>query len=287
MTTLDGNRPNVFQMVYNAKTERTTVSIGDNPNPDEVTYITSNVLLKTFSEFDYYFNALVSNIGLGNVGFSKTFDGEGRLLTITIGKDSATGPTLVPIAIQDNRAEGQKQLAGKFLDNDNFTYVGFFAFGPGDTIETFLNTNIPNNNLVFQLQEINDGNPLANFDVYFYNNGVEVSTLINQTPGNLDCPPFAFDTIVLIATGGPAPNPAILVKKGLSTDGICSLMPSPVYTNDGSLAIGKVVYDDAALTTPLLAIDYIVKSTEFASEVWQLNTATGEIIADTGLTCGG
>ena len=63
----------------------------------------------------------------------------------------------------------------------------------------------------------------------------------------------------------------------------CSLMSSPVYTDDGTIATGKTVYTDAGMTSPLIGYDFI--SHIASGIVFNINSGNGLVGSDTGLAC--
>jgi hypothetical protein len=89
--TLNGNRPNVSQIVYDSYTEIVTVYIGSDPDPFLSTGTVEIIALKTQSEFNYYFNALKDNIGAENVNIThvETSGQPSYLQYILIGKGAS------------------------------------------------------------------------------------------------------------------------------------------------------------------------------------------------------
>lgn len=65
---------------------------------------------------------------------------------------------------------------------------------------------------------------------------------------------------------------------------ICTTLPVTRYTN-GSFAPGKVLYTDAALTTPQTGDVFVLDQS--TNKIYNLNTSTGLIGSDTGLNCSG
>lgn len=66
-STLNGNQPFVYLLIYDAVTQRTTLQIADSPIPSQAKQIVNTILLTTFEELNYYYNALIENIGTNNV----------------------------------------------------------------------------------------------------------------------------------------------------------------------------------------------------------------------------
>ena len=69
---------------------------------------------------------------------------------------------------------------------------------------------------------------------------------------------------------------------GTSTSTICTGTPVTLYTN-GVFAVGGILYTDSALTTPVTGYTYVVDGAN--NHIYNLNSSTGAIGADTGLTC--
>jgi hypothetical protein len=75
---------------------------------------------------------------------------------------------------------------------------------------------------------------------------------------------------------------AYTVRLDFSTTNICTVSTQTVYTS-GSWGIGTIIYSDAALTSPYTTYNYVVNSAD--NIIYEVNTSTGEIQLDTGLTC--
>lgn len=67
---------------------------------------------------------------------------------------------------------------------------------------------------------------------------------------------------------------------GNSTATICASSPVTLYTS-GAFAVGKILYTDAALTTPQTGFSYVV----YASTIYNVNSITGAVTSTTGLNC--
>lgn len=67
-----------------------------------------------------------------------------------------------------------------------------------------------------------------------------------------------------------------------STVGICDQAPSTLYTL-GAFAVGGYLYTDVSLTTPITGYSYVVDAA--TNKIYNLNSSTGQIGSDTGLTC--
>ena len=67
-------------------------------------------------------------------------------------------------------------------------------------------------------------------------------------------------------------------------DAVCSGVEVTRYTN-GAFAIGKTLYTDASLTTPVTGYAYVLWHSG-NDHIYNLNSVTGVIGSDTGLTCG-
>lgn len=72
------------------------------------------------------------------------------------------------------------------------------------------------------------------------------------------------------------------VRLDNSTGTICGTGTSSAYTS-GGWGIGVIVYSDAGLTTPITGYNYIVNVAD--NIIYEINVSTGEIQADSGLTC--
>lgn len=64
----------------------------------------------------------------------------------------------------------------------------------------------------------------------------------------------------------------------------CSAAPQTLYTN-GVFAVGGILYQDSALTTPVVGFSFVVQLA--TNHIFALNNATGQIGADTGTACSG
>lgn len=71
-------------------------------------------------------------------------------------------------------------------------------------------------------------------------------------------------------------------RPDFSTTNICTASTQSVYTS-GSWGIGVIVYTDSTLTSLLTGYNYIVE--DLGGVIYEINTSTGEIISNTGLTC--
>lgn len=113
--------------------------------------------------------------------------------------------------------------------------------------------------------------PLTGYSYLVDNNSGEIFT-INSSTGE-----------VLSNTGNTCntgvSNDVILSN---STSGICGTAPVVRYTN-GPFAIGGILYADAALTTPVTGSSYVLNLAN--GHIYNLNSVTGVIGTDTGLTC--
>lgn len=79
-------------------------------------------------------------------------------------------------------------------------------------------------------------------------------------------------------TNGTATNSLV----GNNTATICATAISNRYTN-GAFAVGKTLYTDSSLTTPVTGYAYVVNGLD--GHVYNLNTVTGVIGADTAISC--
>ena len=74
------------------------------------------------------------------------------------------------------------------------------------------------------------------------------------------------------------------VLLGNDTGTICAQAPSLVRYTNGAFVPGAVLYEDSSLTTPVTGYSYVVNVVN--SHIYNLNSVTGIIGSDTGLTCG-
>lgn len=65
---------------------------------------------------------------------------------------------------------------------------------------------------------------------------------------------------------------------------ICSNLPTTLYTS-GAFAVGKILYTDSALTSPVTGFIYVLNLSD--NKIYNLNTSTGLVGADTTSTCTG
>jgi len=70
--------------------------------------------------------------------------------------------------------------------------------------------------------------------------------------------------------------------RGNTETTVCDQSNITLYTN-GSFAVGKILYTDSGLATPLTGYDYIVAISN--SHIYTVNNATGEVLTDTGFIC--
>lgn len=69
---------------------------------------------------------------------------------------------------------------------------------------------------------------------------------------------------------------------GNNTGTICAAAATTLYTN-GAFGVGKILYIDSALTTPVTGYSFVVNSAD--GVIYNLNTSTGLIGTTTGLSC--
>jgi hypothetical protein len=102
------------------------------------------------------------------------------------------------------------------------------------------------------------------------------------TSGNI----FAIDTstgVVGVDTGNGCTNGvAGTYILGNDSGTICSGSTTTLYTN-GAFAPGKILYLDASLITPVTGSSFVVNSSN--NHIYNLNSGTGSVGSDTGLTC--
>lgn len=88
---------------------------------------------------------------------------------------------------------------------------------------------------------------------------------------------------VLADTGSSCSNGSVVnVLLGSNTGTICSSLIKEKYVN-GSFVPGTVLYNDVSLTDPVTGESYVVNTAN--GHIYNLNTVTGIIGSDTGLTC--
>lgn len=76
-------------------------------------------------------------------------------------------------------------------------------------------------------------------------------------------------------------------KVANDTGSLCSATPQQIYfdnTGQGNLATNVVLYSNSRLTIPFTGYTYVV-STNFASQIYQVNSLTGQILNSIGQTC--
>ncbi len=69
---------------------------------------------------------------------------------------------------------------------------------------------------------------------------------------------------------------------GNDTDTICEGSPVTLYT-DGVFEVGKTLYSDSSLTTPVTGYDFVVDTSD--NVIYDLDNATGEVLSTSGLSC--
>lgn len=69
---------------------------------------------------------------------------------------------------------------------------------------------------------------------------------------------------------------------GNSSSTVCSGSPSTYYTN-GPFAVGKILYNDPALSSPVTGSTFLVQV--LTNNIFNLNTSTGQVGSATGLSC--
>lgn len=79
--------------------------------------------------------------------------------------------------------------------------------------------------------------------------------------------------------GSGSPSPYIL---GNSTGSICSGSPVTLYTS-GAFAVGSVLYNDSALSSPVTGDSYVVQLA--TNIIYNLNSTNGTVGSSTGLSC--
>jgi hypothetical protein len=125
--TLDGNRPNVSQIVYDARSQRVTVYIGNNPDPDLSTEVVTIIQIKNQSELNYYWNAMADNIGEANMGTNHEVDANNNLLYLSIIKGGGAVNTkmLEGIVADDFVTNPYNGFPITFLGADGYEYTIF------------------------------------------------------------------------------------------------------------------------------------------------------------------
>jgi len=103
------------------------------------------------------------------------------------------------------------------------------------------------------------------------------STYDIQVLDNCSSPRSGFMQTILI-TSGSVGNTYLI---GNSTATICNAGISQILYTSGAFAIGKVLYTDAALTSPLTGYAYVV----YNNEVYHVNTVNGIVLNDTSISC--
>jgi len=89
--------------------------------------------------------------------------------------------------------------------------------------------------------------------------------------------------VVLLNTGSScSTGVSNNVNLDTSSVSICNSRELTKYTN-GVFAVGGTLYADAALTTPVVGFSYVLNYANY--HIYNLNSVTGVIGADTGLTC--
>ena len=90
----------------------------------------------------------------------------------------------------------------------------------------------------------------------------------------------------VLADTGTSCNNGVANKVYLANapDVVCSGVEVTRYTN-GAFAIGGTLYTDASLTTPVTGYSYVLWHSG-NDHIYNLNSVTGVIGSDTGLTCG-
>lgn len=76
--------------------------------------------------------------------------------------------------------------------------------------------------------------------------------------------------LIGVSTGLSCTAVYTLVKLASTTNSICAIGNTGVYTN-GPLGVGKVLYSDSALTTPITGFLFVSQS----GSIWNLNSSTG------------
>lgn len=100
---------------------------------------------------------------------------------------------------------------------------------------------------------------------------------------NCQSPPDGIIKTINIPSGGPGTPGSYLI--GNSSGTICSASPpveETLYT-DGSFAIGKTLYTDIGLTTRFTGFLFVVNLSN--NHIYNVDSSTGEVLSDTGLTC--
>lgn len=71
---------------------------------------------------------------------------------------------------------------------------------------------------------------------------------------------------------------------GNSTVTICGSGTGTTYYTNGAFAVGGILYTDSGLTSPATGFSFVVRGSN--GHIYNLNSATGQIGSDTGITCG-
>jgi hypothetical protein len=215
-------RPNVFQIIYTAASQRTQVFLGNNADPALVTEINQIITLKTQSELNFYYNALVANIGQSNVGLAH-LEENSQLFQMYIGKvgvvpNSASNPVQAAQMITvNNGVAGQAYSVSLVVPNQNpFNSISANGGTGGYLKKPVFNPLV--DNLTLRTWALVGGVLPIEVDIVLHKNNVEVIRFngVDNTFAEIDLTNSPdFDNITLEASGTPvvpSPTPPNVVE---------------------------------------------------------------------------
>jgi hypothetical protein len=92
---------------------------------------------------------------------------------------------------------------------------------------------------------------------------------------------------VIVSTGTSCSNGiARALSLSNNTGTICTTNRTTLYVNGSGSLIGKTLYLDAALTTPVTGYSYVLDTEDEDAPIYNLNSVTGVVGSVTGLSCG-
>lgn len=174
-------------------------------------------------------------------------------------------------------------VADTIVITDN-SLTGYSFFSTVDTAGLFVYARYAKSTAGGSVGIATANNALLPYDLHFYKNGVLLNTVNIITPIQTAIPTADdWDTIVLGAPVAPPAGVSVTVKYDNSELTICATGNNTVYTDDGTISNGKIVYTDAALTVPLVGFDFILDSS--IGTIYNINNATGLVGLPTGNSC--
>lgn len=212
--------PKVYRIIWYAKSNRCYVYIGNDFDPNTSTAIEGVRMLISFSDFQYYFNALIQNIGASNIDITHVEDSDGKLLQIFIGEpplpnDGTGGQPYYTIINQTTAAQNDRRIAFDIVNALNSVETVYVGENETQQIQK-KDDNDGHGPYGYRLRQLYGGAVYApSFDVAFYRDGVLIGTDLAVIATDQVVLPFNFGSVfdtVIITARGTAPGSTVNIQ---------------------------------------------------------------------------